>query len=206
MALKSRGQHDDVDLVAGAVGQLDAVRGDPPDRLRHQRDVVAEQHVQDAVVPIDQDRPSGHRGRLGRHLLQQVGTVAELGLEESDAEVPDLLVDGADCMLVPEVRVDLEVLEGVLRTVHERGLEPREVGEVREVAIEPVDLVRVRGEIAGRLIYPVGRALEDIHMTGFLDHLGDQLVAGTTGADHGDPLAGEIEPCRPARRVEPLAP
>ena len=60
---------------------------------RHQRDVVAQQHVEDAVVPVDQDRPGGHRRRLRGHLLQQVGTVAELGLEERDPQVPDLLVD-----------------------------------------------------------------------------------------------------------------
>ena len=76
------------------------------------------------------------------------------------------------------------------RVVHKRAGEPDEVGEVGKVAVQPVDLGRVRGQVSRDIEDPARGPLEEVEVANLVRQFGRELIAGAAAADDRDPLPG----------------
>ena len=189
-----------VELVQLAVDGHDALRHDPGDARRGERDVVAVQRLRPHAV-VDDD-PLGRRRVLRQRLLEQVGTLRVLRLDRLGEQLAQQVVELADrARLVGPVRVDLghraQQLGATSRTARSGttgGSTAR--GGAGTGSPAGTSWVVRHGE------HPVRRALEDLEVRDLLGDDRHELGRAAAGADDADPLAGEVDAVVPAGGVE----
>ena len=191
---------DHVAGVAFAVDGDDGVGLDVVDPGADQLDVVAGEGAQPGAVVLQGALAGG--GVVGHHLGDQVGVVADLADDPVGEDRPGAVADLAHRpLLVGEVGVDPRRLQPLVAAGPEQQ-EPVPTSVERQVPQCPLHagadlLVVVRvGE------HPLGAALEDGQVLDPFADRGGDLEPRRPGADHGDPLAGQLDGVVPAGGVE----
>ena len=142
------------------------------------------------VVVGDQDALAADL-EVGRHGLAQLG-IGDAVLDVLQRELPgrsgELRVDGEAGHEALAAPVDA----GAVGLLEERHVAEGEPLDPRVVAVAPGH-------------HPRGGALVEVEVVDLLGDLGHDLDRGGAGADHGDPLAGQVVVVVPARGVEDLA-
>ena len=215
-------EDDDVEIVAGAIRQLDPLGGDAGDRVvlhRHRLDIRAQVdfqvvHLQrhavgaEAVVGRDQQLAEPRVLQPGAHLLaHEFGDLlADLGIEEHLAEGRQPQLERAVRVAVLKMRPALlggKVIPLPVEVVFEAGegvgqrlaqfLEPRLVGG---------DFLGAVGGVLHRQ-HVLRRADEDLQLGHLVGDGLDHLDAGGTDADHPDALARKVDALAgPARGMD----
>ena len=157
--------------------------------LGHQRDVVALDRVEDAVLGVDDDRPGRRAPGAAASSSRRARGRRACCFEERDAARRARLV-APGCTRTGSSKLGIDL--GQLRSEPARygRASAHEVGVERQVAVEPADLRRERRAIAGRSANShCGVRWKTVDVLRLERQLRDHLVAGAPGADHGDPLA-----------------
>src|SRR3954451_2521250 len=152
--LEAGGEDEDVDLVLDPVGGLHADRGDPLDRRRLQRDVVA---VERREVGVVEARPLAAQPVLRRQLLPRLGVGDLRGEELLELALADL----AERQLAPVVGGDRERQLDV--GLAQQARDPRPEGQAEQSLRAALD------RPVGLREAPDRRALEDrqvLHLGG----------------------------------------
>ena len=153
----------------------------------------------DAVVA---DHPLGARRVVRCDLLEQVGAVAELGLQVLDQHQAHEVVHRAHRFAVRRpFGIDAEVGKPAVAHAPEDP-EPVPLAVRRHVRVEPLQAVGDRVVVVGRRPHPRGRALEHGELADLGRDLGDELHRARAGADDPDALAAKVDVVVPASRVE----
>lgn len=113
--------------------------------------MIEKKSIVDAVVPVDKHWTNRKRRYVRQHLLHQVRPVGKLGAHEGDPLISHPSIDLADRVRIVKVRVYGEGDRTYGGVIDKRAGKPDEVGEIRKVAVQPVDLA-----LAGRA--PLGLA------------------------------------------------
>src|SRR3954451_2868900 len=184
--LEAGGEDEDVDLVLDPVGGLHADRGDPLDRRRLQRDVVA---VERREVGVVEARPLAAQPVLRRQLLPRL-RIGDLRLEELFELA---LAELAERQLAPVVGGDREGQLDIRLAQQPR--DPRPERQLEEQLPEALD------RAGGLREAPDGRALEDGERFDGGRDLGDDLHRRRAGPDDRDPLVRQVHAVVPAGGV-----
>ena len=186
--LEAGREHEHVDRVLGPIFGHDPALGDPLDRCRLERDVVAVEGAQELVMearPLAPERVAGRQLVAHDwvvHLLREV--VARNPLDRRGQRIPAVVVHGEregqlDDGLAHRARHRLTAGDALQNAPHPR----------RDRAVELRQA-------------PDRRALEDRQVLDLGGDRRDHLDRGGARADHGDALAAQVQGVVPAGGME----